>query len=161
MKSSAIKGFCFGLTSGTITTLGMIVGLNAGTGSRAVVMGGILSIAIADSFSDALGIHVSEESDHNKSHREAWASTFATFFSKLLFASTFMIPIVFFELSRAITVSIVWGLAILGVLSFFIARSQKNNPLMVISEHLSIAVLVIILTHYTGHFIQNNFGFEG
>src|SRR3989339_959539 len=161
MKTSAIKGFCFGLTSGTITTLGMIVGLNSGTGSRAVVLGGILSIAIADSFSDALGIHVSEESDRNKSHREVWASTFSPFFSKLIFASTFMIPVLIFDLSQAIIISIAWGLIILGILSYGIARSQKTNPLMVIGEHISIAILVIILTHYTGHFIYNTFGFEG
>lgn len=158
MKTSALKGFCFGLTSGTITTLGMIVGLHSGTGSRAVVLGGILSIAIADSFSDALGIHISEESDHNKSHGEAWASTLATFFSKLLFASTFMIPVIFLSLPNAIITSVAWGLSILGLLSYFIARSQKTKPLTVIAEHLSIAILVIILTHYTGRWIHSTLG---
>ena len=87
MKNSIFKGFCFGLTSGIITTLGMMVGLGSGTGSKLVVLGGVLSIAIADSFSDALGIHISEESDKNKTEKDVWIATFATFFSKLIFHS--------------------------------------------------------------------------
>jgi vacuolar iron transporter family protein len=54
-------GLSFGLTSGVITTLGLIVGLHAGTHSRAAVLGGIFTIAIADSLFDALGIHLAEE----------------------------------------------------------------------------------------------------
>ena len=50
MKTSTIKGVSFGLTSGIITTLGMMVGLNFSTGSKLVVLGGILTIAIADAF---------------------------------------------------------------------------------------------------------------
>ena len=61
MKISIRKGLGFGLTSGVITTLGLLVGLNAGTHSKKIVLGGILLIAIADALSDALGIHISEE----------------------------------------------------------------------------------------------------
>ena len=54
MNHSVKTGFSFGFTSAIITTLGLMVGLNAGTHSRLVVLGGILTIAIADAFSDAL-----------------------------------------------------------------------------------------------------------
>lgn len=62
MKVAIRKSLGFGLTSGIITPSGLMVGLNAGTHSKQIVLGGILLIAIADSFSDALGMHVSEES---------------------------------------------------------------------------------------------------
>ncbi|HID20408.1 MAG TPA: hypothetical protein EYP28_05685, partial [Methanophagales archaeon] len=62
MKHSLKIGFSFGLTSAIITTLGLMVGLHSGTHSKLVVIGGVLTIAIADAFSDALGIHISEES---------------------------------------------------------------------------------------------------
>ncbi|MBH0196170.1 MAG: hypothetical protein HP494_11385, partial [Nitrospira sp.] len=65
MKASWKTGLSFGLTSGVITTLGLMVGLHSGTHSRAIVIGGILTIAIADAMSDALGIHVSEESNNS------------------------------------------------------------------------------------------------
>lgn len=53
MRLSIRKGFSFGLTSGVITTLGLIVGLHSSTHSDLSVIGGILSIAIADAMSDA------------------------------------------------------------------------------------------------------------
>ena len=43
MKISFLKGFSFGLTSGVIKTLGIMVGLNAYTNSKLVVIGGILT----------------------------------------------------------------------------------------------------------------------
>ena len=46
------KGFSFGLTSGVITTLGMIVGLETATSSKLAVVAGIVSVAIADAFSE-------------------------------------------------------------------------------------------------------------
>lgn len=65
MEHSIEVGLSFGLTSAIITTLGLMVGLNAGTHSVSVVIGGVLTIAIADSLSGALGIHVSEESTYS------------------------------------------------------------------------------------------------
>ena len=50
MKRSIRKGLGFGLNSGVITTLGMMVGLSASTQSRIAVIGGIIAIAIADAF---------------------------------------------------------------------------------------------------------------
>ena len=70
LKHSIKIGVNFGLTSGIITTLGLMVGLHAGTNSRMIVIGGIVTIAIADAFSDALGIHVSEESENMHGERD-------------------------------------------------------------------------------------------
>ena len=58
MKISIRKGFGFGLTSGIITTLGLMIGLTFGTSSKAIVLGGIILIAVADALSDAMGMHV-------------------------------------------------------------------------------------------------------
>jgi hypothetical protein len=52
-------GIYFGLPPGVITTLGLIVWLHAGTQSTVTVIGGVLTIAVADACSDALGIHIS------------------------------------------------------------------------------------------------------
>ena len=157
MKLSLRKGFCFGLTSGIITTLGIIVGLHSGTHSKIVVLGGILTIAIADAFSDALGIHISEESENKHTTKEIWESTTATFVSKFVFALTFIIPILLFELSTAIVLSVIWGLFILGILSFIVAKMQKAKPWKVVTEHLVIAVVVIIAAHYVGDWIAATF----
>lgn len=157
MKHSLKVGFSFGVTSGIITTLGLMVGLNSSTHSSLVVIGGILTIAIADAFSDALGIHISEEFENKHTAKQIWTSTIATFLSKFIFALTFIIPVLLFDLSTAIRISIIWGLSILCLLSYRIAIEQKVNPWKVIAEHLVIALIVIILTHYLGDWIASRF----
>ena len=157
MKHSTKIGLCFGLTSAIITTLGLIVGLHSGTHSKLVVLGGILTIAIADAFSDALGIHVSEEAENVHTKKEIWLSTISTFSAKFLFALTFVIPILLFELSTAIVISVIWGLFMLGVLSLTISKEKKENPWESVSEHLIIALVVIVITHYVGDLISSLF----
>jgi len=154
MKHSLKVGFNFGLTSGIITTLGLMVGLHASTHSKLVVIGGILTIAIADALSDAMGIHMAEESENKHTTREVWESTFSTIFFKFIFSSIFILPVLLLKLSKAIVISVMVGLYILLVNSFVIAREQNTNPWKIIGEHLIIAVLVITATHYIGHFIS-------
>ena len=98
MKHSIKTGLCFGLTSAIITTLGLMVGLHSFSGSKIIVIGGILTIAIADAFSDSLGIHISEEAENLHTRRELWESTLVTFSAKFLFAMIFMIPVLTFDL---------------------------------------------------------------
>ena len=86
MDHSVKTGFSFGLTSATITTLGLMVGLSSSTNSKLAVIGGILIIAVADAFSDALGIHISEESENKHTPKQIWISTVSTFLSKFIFA---------------------------------------------------------------------------
>ncbi len=149
MNDSVLKGFGFGLTSGVITTLGLIVGLHSGTGSRNVIIAGILVIAIADALSDSLGIHISEESG-NSDKKNIWTATIATLLSKFVFALTFIVPIMILELSTAIIVSIIWGLFLIATFSYYIAKKQKEAPYKAVLEHLVIAIVVIILTHVVG-----------
>ena len=156
MNHSLKVGFSFGLTSGIITTLGLMVGLNSGTHSKLVVLGGILTIAIADALSDALGIHVSEESEGKHTHKEIWQSTLSTFLTKFIFALTFIVPVLLFELSTAVIVGVIWGLLALSVLSYYIAK--KGEKFKIILEHLAIAVIVILVTHFVGKGIAGFFG---
>ena len=154
LNSSLKTGLSFGLTSGVITTLGLLVGLAAGTSSRLAVLGGILTIALADAFSDALGIHISEESENVHTPREIWQSTFATFFAKLFFALTFAVPVFFFDLGVATTIAVVWGFLVLTVTNFLIARTEKIAPWKVIGEHLLIAAVVVAATYFVGNLIS-------
>lgn len=154
MKSSWKTGLSFGLTSGVITTLGLMVGLHSGTHSRAIVIGGILTIAIADAMSDALGIHVSEESKNSGPAIHVWEATLATFAAKFVIAMTFVIPVVIRPLDQSIVISVVWGLLLLAALSFFVARAQAIQPWKVIGEHLLIALCVVAITHAVGDWVQ-------
>ena len=150
-------GLFFGATSGVITTLGLITGLNAGTHSIAAVLGGIFVIAVADSMSDALGIHLAEEADANATAEHIWAATASTFFNKFIFALSFAVPLLLLPLDQAVIASIVWGMSVITVLSYFIARVQKASPIAIIAEHLGIASLVVFLSHLIGLWVGRTF----
>lgn len=154
MKASWKTGLSFGLTSGVITTLGLMVGLHAGTHSRAVVLGGILTIAVADALSDAMGIHLAEESKNSGPASHVWEATLATFAAKFVIAGTFVVPVLTSPLDQAIVISIAWGLFLLTALSFFVARTQAISPWKVIGEHLLIALCVVAITHVVGDWVQ-------
>ena len=76
-----------------IRSAGARTGLNAGTRSITAVLGGILVISIADSMSDALGIHLAEEADPNTPHDQVWVATISTFLTKFVFAISFAVPL--------------------------------------------------------------------
>lgn len=157
MEGSLQTGVHFGVTSGIITTLGLMVGLHSGTHSLLAVVGGVLTIAIADAFSDALGMHISEEAENVHTTTEVWVATGATFLTKLLVALTFLVPVLLFSLPTAIRVAVVWGLSVLAVLSYRLARAQRTRPWKVIGEHLVIALVVITLTHWLGDWVASSF----
>jgi VIT1/CCC1 family predicted Fe2+/Mn2+ transporter len=159
LKGDGVRtGLFFGATSAVITTIGLITGLNAGTKSITAVLGGILVIAVADAMSDALGIHLAEEANPNTTHSHVWSATIMTFVTKFVFSISFAVPLLLLPLATAVLVCVAWGLLVIVVLSYFLARSQGESPLAIISEHVGIAVLVVILSHYIGVWVGKTFG---
>jgi VIT1/CCC1 family predicted Fe2+/Mn2+ transporter len=158
MNSSIKTGIAFGITSGIITTLGIMIGLNSATSLKLAVIGGILTVAIADAFSDALGIHIAQESSKRNGKKEIWEATISTFLAKLIIALTFLIPIIIFNLPTAIKINLAWGILLIIIFNYQLAKSRKESPINVISEHLITTILVIAITHYIGKLIAIYFG---
>ena len=157
LKKSHKIGFSFGLTSGVITTLGLLIGLATATNSRLVAIGGVLTIAIADALSDSFGIHVSEEARGKSTSADVLEATISTFLYKFLTAVSFLIPIVFLSLNYAVIASIVWGFFLISLLSFYIAKTENTNYRKVILEHILIATIVIVVSYYVGLFVSSFF----
>lgn len=158
LSSDGVRtGLYFGATSGVITTIGLITGLNAGTRSVAAVLGGIFVIAVADAMSDALGIHLAEEADPNTTNGHVWAATISTFLNKFIFALSFAVPVLLLPLDQAVAVSLAWGLLVIIVLSYFLAKAQNVSPIMVIGEHVGIAAAVVALSHMIGLWVSRTF----
>jgi VIT1/CCC1 family predicted Fe2+/Mn2+ transporter len=156
-SDGARTGLYFGATSGVITTLGLIAGLHAGTESLAAVLGGILVIAFADAMSDALGIHIAEEADPNTDAAHVWSATVSTFTTKFIFALSFAVPLLVLPLTTAVMASVVWGVIVIAVLSFLLARAQGSSPLATVAEHLAIAAIVVVLSHFIGRWVGEAF----
>ena len=159
MDDANRTGFSFGLTSGIIGTLGLMVGLHSTTDSQLVVIGGILIIAISEGFSESVSMHFSKEFENSYNKIQIWQSTISTFLGKFIFSSIFVIPVILLELHQAIVVSIMFGLYLLFVVSLIAARKRCEDPIRLITKNLIIAVVVIILTHFTGAFISATFGY--
>ena len=155
MINSLKKGLGFGLTSGIITTLGMIIGLGFSTDSTKIVIISIFSIAIADSFSDALGVHMLEEIQIKNDAKQIWQSTFFTFLFKLIFTLSFAIAFYLLNFQLAIIVDIIYGVILIILFSVYLARNRKASIFSTIAEHLTIVFTVILLTYFIGISFKN------
>ena len=80
-----------------------------------------------------------------------------TFLTKFVFSISFAIPLLLLPLGPAVIASVVWGLFVIVLLSYFLAKSQGEPPLYIIGEHVGIAVLVVVLSHYIGVWVAATF----
>jgi VIT1/CCC1 family predicted Fe2+/Mn2+ transporter len=148
--------FSFGATSAIITNLGIITGLDTLTHPKLSIIGALLVIALADNLSDSFGIHIYQESEHI-GKKEVWISTLTNFFTRLLVSSTFIILIIALPIRFAAVCSVIWGLLILTVMTYTIAKQQKINPFSAIFVHLTIAVVVVVASNFIGGFVIARF----
>ncbi len=148
--------FSFGATSAIITNLGIITGLDTLVYPKVSIIAGMLVVALADNVADSFGIHIYQESECID-NREIWFSTLSNFLTRIFVSSTFIILVALLPLNLALTCSIFWGLVLLAIMSYLIARDRKVNPYLEIFKHISIAILVIVLSHFVGMFIINKF----
>ena len=155
LSHQAITGLSFGLTTAVITSLGMIVGLWSATSSKLAVIAGIIIMAIADGLSDAVSLHTAEEAEVEKekikhTKKEIWLTTLFTFLAVSSFSLTFAIPILVFPFKTAIFVAIFWGFFLLICLNLYIAKLRKEKPIKLISEHIFLALFVILISYFIG-----------
>jgi VIT1/CCC1 family predicted Fe2+/Mn2+ transporter len=153
-----VTAISFGSTSGIITALGMIVGLQSATSSRLAVAAGIIVMAIADGLADAAGLHLSEESEieggkNKHTQKEVWITTFFTFLSVCGFILTFAVPLLLFQLETAVLISVIWGLLLLVALNLYIAKIKNEPPVKLVSEHILLALFVIVVSYLVGGLI--------
>jgi VIT1/CCC1 family predicted Fe2+/Mn2+ transporter len=150
-----VTGVSFGLTSGVITALGLIVGMYSATYSRLAIVAGIITMAIADGLADGLGQHMSEEAEIEQgkakhTQREVWLTTLFTFLSVCGSILSFIPFFLIFPLVTAIFVGVGWGMLLLVVFNYIMARAKKENAFVVIAEHVALAVFVIVISYFVG-----------
>ena len=148
--------FSFGTTSAIITNLSLISGLDTMTHPKLGIIGGILVIALADNISDSLGIHVYQESECI-TQREVWISTCTNFLARFFVSLTFILFVAILPIHWAVVCSIAWGLSLLGILSYSIAKGEEINPYRALLEHITIAIIVISLSHFIGQWAISKF----
>jgi VIT1/CCC1 family predicted Fe2+/Mn2+ transporter len=146
----------FGLTSGVISSLGIIVGLHHL--QKLVIVTAIIIMAISDGLADAAGIHLSEEAEmeqekNKHTDKEGWLTTLLTLFFLVGVVITFVIPILIFPLGTAVFIAIGYGMLLLILLNYYIAKIKKVNPIKLILEHILLAIVLIIISNWIGNLI--------
>ena len=152
-----LSKFSYGITSSVVTSLALIVGLNEITNPKMSIIGALLLIALADNISDSLGIHIYRESAYSKAKNNIKVYTFSNFLTRLSITLLFVLLIMFLPIQYAILSSIILGLSLLSMLSYLIAVNQKTNPYLQIFQHVGIAIVVLIASHFLGQTIINMF----
>jgi len=151
-----LTNYIFGSSAAIITEVSLIVGLGAVQASKGAILGGLLTIALADNISDSLGIDLYKESE-GCGKRLSFLATLLNFLSRLLICLSFVAIVLFFPVSQAIPVGIVWGLILLTIISYLITKSNNENSITEIIKHVLVAVIVILLSRYVGYLVAGAF----
>jgi VIT1/CCC1 family predicted Fe2+/Mn2+ transporter len=145
--------FIFGATTAILINLGLVVGLDSASNTKLSIISSILVVAIADNLVDSLGIHIYQETQNLKT-KHVWISTLLNFLTRFSISLLFILIIMLLPLSSAISFSIFFGFILLSIISYLVARQRNSNIYLAITEHLSIALLVIFASYYLGHWIK-------
>jgi len=146
----------YGGTAAIVTSMGLIVGLGAAGDRSATIIVSLILVAIADNLTDSIAIHVYQESEKLES-RQAFRSTITNFLTRLLVSSSFVAMAILLPLPYLIVVAVVWGMLLLGVLTYFVARERGAAPGIEIVKHLASAIVVIGVSRAIGAWIIGRF----
>ena len=149
-----LQGMTFGAMDAIIMVIGVIVGLGV-IGNRSAVFVGVLVAGIANSFGNAWGFHISEETENMHSRREVWISTMLSFSGTLLTTLVLLLPVLLLPLSLAIAASVATGIALIVLIGLLVGRIQRldmGGCCRLVLEYVSISILVIAVAYYLGQF---------
>jgi VIT1/CCC1 family predicted Fe2+/Mn2+ transporter len=132
--------------------MGLIVGLDAATASRATIVSGLLIVGLADNITDSLSIHIYQEAERLEG-KSAFRATVTNFLARLLVTLSFVVWMLFLPPASLGTVSLAWGLTLLGLLTFLLARARKVPVGSEIAKHVAVAVTVIVVSRAVGGWI--------
>jgi VIT1/CCC1 family predicted Fe2+/Mn2+ transporter len=150
--------YSFGSTAAIMTNLALMVGLDSEPNAKVPIIGGILVIAIADNLSDTFGIHMIYQESENLAPKEIIASTVFNFFARIIVSLSFILLILLLPIYMAVTASVVWGLLLLAIISYIVAKKRSANPFWSVLAHLLIAVAIIAASEILGSILIRRFG---
>ena len=142
----------YGGTAAIVTGMGLIVGFDTATASKATLIGSLLLIAVADNLADSLAIHAYQESERLAA-KQAFRSTVTNFLTRFLVAASFVILVFALPIGSLTPVALAWGMALLGTLTYFVARHRGVSPLVEVAKHLAVAIVVIVVSRAIGIWI--------
>lgn len=149
-KTSRIS---YGATAAIVTSTALISGLSAAAATKPVMVSALLIAAFADNLTDALSIHIFQESEQ-LDQKDAFIGTITNYLARLLLCVSFVFLVGVFPLVHAGEVAIVWGMALLAALTYLVAREREVSPAPEVVKHMAVAAAVIGASIAIGHWIS-------
>ena len=147
----------YGGTAAIVTSTALINGLSAANATKPVIVSALLIAALADNLTDALSIHIFQESEQ-LDQKEAFTGTITNFLTRLLLCISFAFLVGWFPLAFAGKVAMAWGMLLLAALTYLVARERKVSPPLEIVKHVVVASVVILASIAIGHWVDAVFG---
>ncbi len=152
-KMKKINRISFGSTAAIVTSMAIVTGLNAAGTAKSILIGTLLITALADNLTDSLSIHIYQESER-LDQREAFIGTLTNFVTRLLGTVSFVLIVITIPAKVVVLGSIIWGMLLLGILSYLLARERNVGALSEIIKHLVVAVAVLIISKTIAYFLS-------
>lgn len=149
-----LRSVSFGSPAAIVTSMGLIIGLNAATAPKAAVIGSLMIIGIADNLTDSLSVHIYQEAE-KLAHRRAFATTVANYIARLVVTFSFVLLVLLSPGPVAIFSGILWGFFLLSGLTYLLAKARGVSPLAEIYKHAGVAFVVICISKALGTWIQS------
>ena len=152
MDSSSLQGIYFGLTEGTVTTMGIIIGMFASMPIKKAIFSAVIAATLSDSFGDSIGLYYSEEARGGKN---AINAVMNMVICKLLVSFIYIIPLFLIKsLKTGIFVSILIALLVIYKSFHNLASIKEVDPTEFIIKNTLTIVAVIIITYYIINMIK-------
>lgn len=158
MNSSLRQGMFFGANSGIITTVGLITGLVQTNISKNYLIISIMSLAIADSISEAYGMYISKKAeDKDDDSKNPMYALIGLLIMKFLIVVSFLIPFLFsksLKYYKNLYWVIGWALFLISIVDYNISELRDESFIGYLIPHAMILFLVIYLTRLFGRLIE-------
>ena len=141
------KEYSYGASSAVITSLAIIVGLSSVINAKITILTALFIIAIADNISDSFGIHIYQESS-TASAKDVKRTTTSNFIARVIVSAAFILFILLLPITIAMILSIIFGLTVIAIISYRIAKIRKENGYKMIFRHLLLAIAVMAASFF-------------
>lgn len=141
-------GNTFGIISGIITSIGLILGMYGANITLKPIIVSLVSIAISDGVSDALGIYYATK-NNNYTTEQAYNEGFNTLLIKIICPLLMIIPFYITSINKAVITNLILSLIIIYLISIKIFKNYGeaiNNTL--------ICMLAISISYKTGMMLK-------
>jgi VIT1/CCC1 family predicted Fe2+/Mn2+ transporter len=153
-RARPLTRISFGSTAAMVTSMGLIVGLDAASAPTRAIVSSLMIVAVADNLSDSLSIHLYQESEQVEPVPAFW-TTLANFGARLATALTFVGIALALPQGVRGPVAVAWGLALLAVLTSLLSRARGVRVTGEVAKHLGVALVVLVVSRTLVNVISN------